>query len=162
MTLGELVDKVRSYHPDADTDMIGQAYTFSERMHQGQTRRSGDPYFVHPVGVASIIADMKLDVPSIITGLLHDTVEDTLTTWSKSKKTLATEVAALVDGVTKISQINFTTREERQAENFRKMIIAMARDIRVILVKLADRAHNMRTLVVSVGRQTARDCARNP
>ena len=146
MTLGELVDKIRAYHPDADTGMIGQAYTFSERMHQGQKRLSGDPYFVHPVGVASIIADMKLDVPSVITGLLHDTVEDTLTTLEQVEKDFGTEVSSLVDGVTKISQINFTTREERQAENFRKMIIAMAHDIRVILVKLADRAHNMRTL----------------
>lgn len=146
MTLGELVDKVRAYQPDPDTEMIARAYHFSERMHEGQTRRSGEPYFIHPVGVASIIADMKLDVPSIITGLLHDTVEDTLTSLPQVEKDFGHEVATLVDGVTKISQINFTTREERQAENFRKMIIAMARDIRVILVKLADRAHNMRTL----------------
>jgi len=146
MTLGELVDKVRAYQPDPDTELIARAYHFSERMHEGQTRRSGEPYFIHPVGVASIIADMKLDVPSIITGLLHDTVEDTLTSLPQVEKDFGHEVATLVDGVTKISQINFTTREERQAENFRKMIIAMARDIRVILVKLADRAHNMRTL----------------
>ena len=146
MTLGELVDKVRAYQPDPDTELIARAYHFSERMHEGQTRRSGEPYFIHPVGVASIIADMKLDVPSIITGLLHDTVEDTLTSLTQVEKDFGHEVATLVDGVTKISQINFTTREERQAENFRKMIIAMARDIRVILVKLADRAHNMRTL----------------
>lgn len=146
MTLGELVNKIQAYHPDADANLIGQAYAFSERMHQGQKRLSGDPYFVHPVGVASIIADMKLDVPSVITGLLHDTVEDTLTSLDTVTKDFGSEVASLVDGVTKISQINFTTREERQAENFRKMIIAMAHDIRVILVKLADRAHNMRTL----------------
>lgn len=146
MTLGDLVEKVRAYQPDPDTEMIARAYHFSERMHEGQTRRSGEPYFIHPVGVASIIADMKLDVPSIITGLLHDTVEDTLTSLNQVEKDFGHEVAALVDGVTKISQMNFTTREERQAENFRKMIIAMARDIRVILVKLADRAHNMRTL----------------
>jgi GTP pyrophosphokinase len=146
MTLGELVEKVRAYQPDPDTELIARAYNFSERMHEGQTRLSGEPYFIHPVGVASIIADMKLDVPSIVTGLLHDTVEDTLTSLSQVEKDFGQEVAALVDGVTKISQINFTTREERQAENFRKMIIAMARDIRVILVKLADRAHNMRTL----------------
>ena len=146
MTLSELVEKVRAYQPDPDAELIARAYHFSERMHEGQTRRSGEPYFIHPVGVASIIADMKLDVPSIITGLLHDTVEDTLTSLSQVEKDFGHEVAALVDGVTKISQISFTTREERQAENFRKMIIAMARDIRVILVKLADRAHNMRTL----------------
>lgn len=146
MTLGELVEKVRSYHPEADTDIIARAYDFSERMHQGQVRRSGEPYFVHPLGVANIITEMKLDVPSIVTGLLHDTVEDTLTTLDEVDKDFGSEIASLVDGVTKISQMNFTTREERQAENFRKMIIAMARDIRVILIKLADRAHNMRTL----------------
>ena len=144
--LGELVDKVHSYHPEADTALITRAYAFSERMHHGQKRRSGEPYFVHPVEVASIIAHMKLDVPSVVTGLLHDTVEDTLTSLEQIEKEFGPEIASLVDGVTKISQINFTTREERQAENFRKMIIAMARDIRVILVKLADRAHNMRTL----------------
>jgi GTP pyrophosphokinase len=146
MMLGELVEKIRTYHPEADTDLIGRAYDFSERMHQGQTRRSGEPYFVHPLGVASIIVDMRLDVPSVATGLLHDTVEDTLTTLEQIEKNFGPEIAGLVDGVTKISQMNFTTREERQAENFRKMIIAMARDIRVILIKLADRAHNMKTL----------------
>jgi GTP pyrophosphokinase len=145
-TLDTLVEKVRTYYPEAQTDLIERAYHFSERMHQGQTRRSGEPYFVHPVEVAKLISDMKLDVPSIATGLLHDTVEDTLTSLDQVEKEFGTEIAALVDGVTKISKINFKTREERQAENFRKMIIAMARDIRVILVKLADRMHNMRTL----------------
>lgn len=146
MTLGELVEKICTYHPEADTALIARAYDFSERMHKGQKRRSGEPYFVHPVEVAKIITDMKLDVPSVVTGLLHDTVEDTLTTLPQIEKEFGSEIGVLVDGVTKISQINFTTREERQAENFRKMIIAMARDIRVILIKLADRAHNMRTL----------------
>ena len=115
-------------------------------MHQGQKRRSGEPYFVHPVEVAKLLTTMKLDVPTVITGLLHDTVEDTLTTLEEVEQQFGTEVAGLVDGVTKISQIHFTTREERQAENFRKMILAMGRDIRVVLVKLADRTHNMRTL----------------
>ncbi len=146
MTLGELVDQVRIYHPEADANLIARAYDFSERMHQGQKRLSGEPYFVHPVEVAKIITTMKLDVPSVVTGLLHDTVEDTLTTLKQIEKEFGPEIGGLVDGVTKISQINFTTREERQAENFRKMIIAMAHDIRVILIKLADRAHNMRTL----------------
>lgn len=146
MILETLVEKVRAYYPEAQTDVIERAYHFSERMHQGQTRRSGEPYFVHPVEVAKLISDMKLDVPSIVTGLLHDTVEDTLTSLDQVEKEFGTEIAALVDGVTKISKINFKTREERQAENFRKMIIAMARDIRVILVKLADRMHNMRTI----------------
>lgn len=146
MTQGELIEKVRAYHPEADTEIIARAYDFSERVHQGQKRRSGDPYFTHPVGVATIITDMKLDVPSVVTGLLHDTVEDTLTTLEEMETQFGSEIAALVDGVTKISKLNFTTHEERQAENFRKMIIAMGRDIRVILVKLADRTHNMRTL----------------
>jgi GTP pyrophosphokinase len=111
----------------------------SQAYHQG--RRSGEPHFVHPVEVATLIADMKLDVPSIATGLLHDTVEDTLTDLEQIEKEFGAEIAVLVDGVTKISKINFTTREERQAENFRKMIIAMARDIRVIY-QLADRTQH--------------------
>ena len=146
MTHQQLIDTIQTYHPDANTDLLARAYTFSERMHQGQKRRSGEPYFVHPVEVAKLLTTMKLDVPTVITGLLHDTVEDTLTTLEEVEQQFGTEVAGLVDGVTKISQIHFTTREERQAENFRKMILAMGRDIRVVLVKLADRTHNMRTL----------------
>ena len=146
MTHQQLIDTIQTYHPDANTELLARAYTFSERMHQGQKRRSGEPYFVHPVEVAKLLTTMKLDVPTVITGLLHDTVEDTLTTLEEVEQQFGTEVAGLVDGVTKISQIHFTTREERQAENFRKMILAMGRDIRVVLVKLADRTHNMRTL----------------
>jgi GTP pyrophosphokinase len=146
MNVEELVEKVRAYHSGADVDLIRRAYDFSARVHTGQKRLSGEPYFVHPVEVASIIADLKLDVASVATGLLHDTVEDTLTTVPEVAAEFGEEIAGLVDGVTKISQMSFTTREEKQAENFRKMIVAMARDIRVILVKLADRAHNMRTL----------------
>ena len=142
----DLLEKVRSYHSGADAGLIQRAYNFSETVHRGQRRQSGDPYFVHPVGVASIIADLKLDVASIVTGLLHDTVEDTLTSLDQLRAEFGDEIATLVDGVTKISQVNFTSREEKQAENFRKMILAMARDIRVILVKLADRTDNMRTL----------------
>jgi len=142
----ELVSRVRSYHSGADVALIRRAYDFSRQVHRGQKRQSGDPYFVHPVGVACLIADLKLDVPSVVTGLLHDTVEDTLTTLEQIHSEFGEEVAALVDGVTKISQVNFTSREEKQAENFRKMVLAMARDIRVILVKLADRTDNMRTL----------------
>jgi GTP pyrophosphokinase len=146
MTVKELTSKVVSYHSGADVDLIRRAYEFSERVHRGQRRASGEPYFVHPVEVASIIADLKLDVASVATGLLHDTVEDTLTTLDELSAEFGEEIGTLVDGVTKISQINFTSREEKQAENFRKMILAMAQDIRVILVKLADRTHNMRTL----------------
>src|SRR5205823_6565612 len=117
------------------------------RLQETQAREaSGEPYLTHPVQVAGIIAEMRLDVPSIATGLLHDTVEDTLATLPQIEQTFGGEIATLVDGVTKIGQINFTSREEKQAENFRKMLLAMARDIRVILIKLADRTHNMRTL----------------
>jgi GTP pyrophosphokinase len=146
MTLQDLINRVQAYNPVADTGTITRAYEFSADVHRGQKRLSGEPYLTHPLEVAGIIADLKLDVPSIATGLLHDTVEDTLTSLQQVEQIFGPEIASLVDGVTKISQINFTTREEKQAENFRKMILAMARDIRVILVKLADRTHNMRTL----------------
>ncbi|MBI1813830.1 MAG: bifunctional (p)ppGpp synthetase/guanosine-3',5'-bis(diphosphate) 3'-pyrophosphohydrolase [Deltaproteobacteria bacterium] len=146
MKLNDLVEKVRSFNSAADVDLIRRAYDFSARVHKGQKRESGEPYLSHPVAVASIIADLRLDVPSIATALLHDTVEDTLTTLGEIDETFGAEIAALVDGVTKISQISFSSREEKQAENFRKMILAMARDIRVILIKLADRTHNLRTL----------------
>src|SRR6266436_3565883 len=146
MTLQDLIGRVQAYNPVADTDTITRAYEFSAEVHRGQKRMSGEPYLTQPLEVAGIIAELKLDVPSIATGLLHDTVEDTLTSIQQVEQIFGPEISSLVDGVTKISQINFTTREEKQAENFRKMIIAMARDIRVILVKLADRTHNMRTL----------------
>ncbi len=146
MTVQDLITRVQAYNPVADVATIAKAYEFSAAVHKGQKRLSGEPYLTHPLEVAGIIAELKLDVPSVATGLLHDTVEDTLTTMEQVERLFGPEIAALVDGVTKISQINFTTREEKQAENFRKMVLAMARDIRVILVKLADRTHNMRTL----------------
>jgi len=143
---GEIQDLVKSYYADADLDLIRAAYVFSAQVHQGQTRRSGEPYLVHPVAVAGILAHMKLDEASVATGLLHDTVEDTLTSIEDIGRFFGQEIATLVDGVTKISKMEFQSKEERQAENFRKMILAMSRDIRVLLVKLADRLHNMRTL----------------
>ena len=146
MTIGELVERVRAYAPTAPVDLIQRAYEFSAGKHSGQRRASGEPYLTHPLQVAGIIADLRLDVPSVATGLLHDTVEDTLATLAQVEERFGPEIAGLVDGVTKIGQINFTSREEKQAENFRKMLLAMARDIRVILIKLADRTHNMRTL----------------
>ncbi|MGD9818921.1 MAG: bifunctional (p)ppGpp synthetase/guanosine-3',5'-bis(diphosphate) 3'-pyrophosphohydrolase [Desulfomonilaceae bacterium] len=143
---GEIQDMVKAYYPDADLDLIRGAYVYSARVHQGQTRMSGEPYLSHPVAVAGILAQMKLDEASVATGLLHDTVEDTLATTEELERFFGSEIANLVDGVTKISKIPFQSKEERQAENFRKMILAMSRDIRVLLVKLADRLHNMRTL----------------
>lgn len=142
-----LLAKVEGYlPPGAPLDVIRRAYEFSAEKHRHQRRADGAPYVSHPLAVAGIIADLRLDVPSVATGLLHDTVEDTLTTLGQLESVFGSEIARLVDGVTKISQINFTSREEHRAENFRKMILAMAKDLRVILIKLADRAHNMRTL----------------
>ncbi len=143
---GEIEDLVKSYYPDADLDLIRAAYVYSGQVHLGQMRVGGEPYLVHPVAVAKILAQMKLDEAAVATGLLHDTVEDTLSTAEDIERFFGKEIAALVDGVTKISKMEFQSREERQAENFRKMILAMSRDIRVLLVKLADRLHNMRTL----------------
>ena len=144
--VSDLVEKVKAYHPTADVEVIRRAYDFSAKVHRGQKRLSGEPYLIHPMAVAGIIADLKLDVPSVVGGLLHDTVEDTLTSLDEVKSIFGAEIAQLVDGVTKLSQVNFTSHEEKQAENFRKMVLAMAKDIRVILIKLADRTHNMRTL----------------
>ena len=144
--LSDIVEKVQSYHQAADLDLIRRAYAFAVKAHEGQLRRSGDPYVVHPLSVASIIAELRLDVPSVCAGLLHDCVEDTSATVEELQREFGQEVAFLVDGVTKLGKISWTTREERQAENFRKMLLAMARDIRVILVKLSDRLDNMRTL----------------
>jgi GTP diphosphokinase / guanosine-3',5'-bis(diphosphate) 3'-diphosphatase len=146
MKLNDLIDKIRAYNSNAEVDLVRRAYEFSARVHKGQKRQSGEPYLTHPLAVAGIIADLRLDVPSVISALLHDTVEDTLTTLEEIEGAFGNEIATLVDGVTKISQISFTSREEKQAENFRKMILAMARDIRVLLIKLADRTHNLRTL----------------
>jgi GTP pyrophosphokinase len=144
--INDLVEKIQSYYPAADVELIRKAYDFSARVHTGQKRLSGEPYLIHPMAVADIIADLKLDVPSVTAGLLHDTVEDTLTTLDELKAVFGREIAMLVDGVTKLSRVNFISREEKQAENFRKMLLAMGKDVRVILIKLADRVHNMRTL----------------
>jgi guanosine-3',5'-bis(diphosphate) 3'-pyrophosphohydrolase len=144
--LDELVTRVKSYIPQADTDLIRRAYDYSARMHVTQKRMSGEPYVIHPLNVALIIAQLRLDLPSVITGLLHDVIEDTGASLDEVQGLFGEEVARLVDGMTKVSKITFSSREEKQAENFRKMIIAMAHDIRVVLIKLADRLHNMRTL----------------
>ena len=142
----ELVERVKSYDPNADEDALNRAYVFSMKAHGAQLRASGDPYFSHPVEVAGILSGMKLDSASIITGLLHDTVEDTLATLGEIEKLFGAEIARLVDGVTKLSRLELQSDQTKQAENFRKLVLAMSEDIRVLLVKLADRLHNMRTL----------------
>jgi len=142
----ELVERVKAYDPNADEDAINRAYVFTVKKHGSQLRASGDPYFSHPVEVAGILTRFKLDSASIITGLLHDTVEDTLTTLDDIERLFGVEIAKLVDGVTKLSRLELQSDQTKQAENFRKLVIAMSEDIRVLLVKLADRLHNMRTL----------------
>lgn len=148
MNVVELMGAIREYNPGADLGMVESAYNFSARVHKGQKRMSGEPYLVHPVAVANIITEMKLDVPTVVTGLLHDTVEDTLATLEEIRDEFGSEVAALVDGVTKISRIESSEHGDlaTEADNIRKMFLASARDIRVLLVKLADRTHNLRTL----------------
>ena len=142
----DLLEKVRAANPDADTELLRKAYVYSASEHKGQVRRSGEPYLVHPLEVADILADMRLDPVAISAGLLHDIVEDTPTTIERIRERFGEEVSHVVEGVTKLSGLQFSSSEERQAESFRKMLLAMVDDIRVILVKLADRLHNMRTL----------------
>lgn len=142
----ELVERVRAYDPEADEDLINRAYVFSVQKHGSQKRASGDPYFSHPIEVAGLMTDLKLDQQTIVTALLHDTVEDTLTTVDEISRLFGEDIARLVDGVTKLSKIEAQTDDERAAENLRKFLLAMSDDIRVLLVKLADRLHNMRTL----------------
>ncbi len=147
--LNDILQRVAAYHPDPDLDIIKKAYVYSAKVHQGQIRKSGEPYLIHPLEVAGLLAQLKLDEASIVSGLLHDTVEDTLATTDEIRELFGDEVTAIVDGVTKLSKFSASatlSQEEKQAENFRKMIIAMAQDIRVILVKLAYRTHNKRTL----------------
>ncbi|MGZ7032247.1 MAG: RelA/SpoT family protein, partial [Thermoanaerobaculia bacterium] len=142
----DILDKVESYNPDFDEELLQKAYIVSAREHRGQVRSSGEPYLVHPLNVAYILADMHLDETSIAVGLLHDVLEDTLTTKEKLQEAFGDDIAELVDGVTKISRYAYVSKEEQQAETFRKMLLAMVSDLRVVLVKLADRLHNMRTL----------------
>jgi GTP pyrophosphokinase len=141
-----LEEKVRAYHPKPDFGLLRHSFEFADNAHRGQKRSSGEPYITHLIGVSDIIADLRLDMGSLCAGLLHDVVEDTKTTLDTLKREFTEEVAFLVDGVTKLSKLRFNTSEERQAETIRKMIVAMSRDVRVVLVKLADRLHNMRTL----------------
>ena len=142
----ELVEQIKAYHPDVDEDLVNRAYVYAMKKHGSQKRASGDPYFSHPLEVAGILTDMKLDTASVITALLHDTVEDTDATLEEIETLFGKDIAKLVDGVTKLTKIEFQTAQSKQAENFRKLVLAMSEDIRVLLVKLADRLHNMRTL----------------
>ncbi|HEY4485111.1 MAG TPA: bifunctional (p)ppGpp synthetase/guanosine-3',5'-bis(diphosphate) 3'-pyrophosphohydrolase [Nitrospiria bacterium] len=146
LTLDAIIAAFRSYNAQADIQPVREAYEFSAKAHAGQTRKSGEPFLMHPLEVAQIIVQLKLDVPSIVSGLLHDTLEDTEVPMAEIERRFGKDVARLVDGVTKIGKIEFRTQEEKQAENFRKMLLSMSEDIRVILIKLADRLHNMRTL----------------
>lgn len=144
--LDDILDKVREYNPKANLELINRAYVYSAKAHAGSVRQSGEPYLIHPLQVAAILSDMKMDVTTIAVGLLHDTIEDTEVTREDLLRVFGDEVTFLVEGLTKISQLAFETKMHRQAENLRRMILSMAQDIRVIMVKLADRLHNMRTL----------------
>src|ERR1051326_3100881 len=142
----DILEKVERYHKGDDLDLLRRAYLFSAMVHKGQVRKSGEPYLAHPMEVANILAEMRLDIGCIVTGFLHDVVEDTTATVEEIEQRFGKEIAHLVDGLTKISQIGYASREESQAETVRKMLLAMVDDIRVVIVKLADRLHNMRTL----------------
>src|SRR5574341_273962 len=144
--LDDIVERMQKANPEADVDLVRRAYIFSAKAHHGQTRLSGETYLHHPIEVANILADLRLDPATVAAGVLHDTIEDTTSTLDEIKALFGEEVARLVDGMTKLSRMELQSREEREAQNFRKMIVAMANDIRVILIKLADRLHNMRTL----------------
>ena len=142
----DLLAKVRAYNPNTNEPLIRAAYSYGFDMHKGQTRQSGEPYFSHPVEVAMLLTEQRLDDATIITALLHDTIEDTRTTFTEIAEMFSTEIAVLVDGVTKLTNLQLSSTQTKQAENFRKLFMAMSKDLRVILVKLADRLHNMRTI----------------
>src|SRR4051812_45524491 len=142
----DLVERVRSYNPNTDEDLLNRAYVYAMKAHGSQTRASGDPYFSHPLEVAAILTDLKLDDATIVAALLHDTIEDTEATRGEIDSVFGPEIGALVEGLTKLKRLELVSREAKQAENLRKLLLAIADDVRVLLVKLADRLHNMRTL----------------
>src|ERR1700750_3243810 len=141
----DLVERVRSYNPDTNEDLLNRAYVYAMKAHGSQTRASGDPYFTHPLEVAAILTDLKLDDATIVAALLHDTIEDTEATRAEIDQIFGHEIGALVDGLTKLKRLELVSREAKQAENLRKLLLAIADDVRVLLVKLADRLHNMGT-----------------
>ncbi len=142
----DLIALIHNYNPRSNVDLIRRAYAYGMAMHEGQMRKSGEPYFSHPVAVAAILTEQQLDDATMVTALLHDTIEDTKSTYAEVAKLFGEEVAELVDGVTKLTNLQLSSTESQQAENFRKLFMAMSKDLRVILVKLADRLHNMRTI----------------
>src|SRR3954470_18155774 len=142
----DLIERVKTYNPNANEDLLNRAYVYAMKAHGTQTRASGDPYFSHPLEVAAILTNLKLDDATIVAALLHDTIEDTAATKAEIDETFGPEIAALVDGLTKLKKLDLVTREAKQAENLRKLLLAIAADVRVLLIKLADRLHNMRTL----------------
>src|SRR5437667_3264387 len=142
----DLVERVRSYNPDTNEDLLNRAYVYAMKAHGTQTRASGDPYFSHPLEVAAILTNLKLDDATIVAALLHDTIEDTEATRAEIDERFGPAIGALVDGLTKLKKLDLVTREAKQAENLRKLLLAIAADVRVLLIKLADRLHNMRTL----------------
>jgi Guanosine polyphosphate pyrophosphohydrolases/synthetases len=142
----DIIEEITKYNPEADLELLRKAYIFSAQAHKGQIRLSGEPYLLHPLEVAYILTKMNLDVPSIVSGLLHDTIEDSYVSKEEIERYFGKEVAEIVDGVTKISKIQLRSRSDSKAENIRKMILAMSKGLRVILIKLADRYHNMQTL----------------
>ena len=146
MTKAEFLDELLKINPRYNTELIGKAFDTGERLHRGQLRKSGEPYFIHPINVALILARLGMDEETLIGGLLHDVVEDTEYTREELVEDFNEDIALLVDGVTKLGTIKFESKEEVQAENFRKMFLAMSKDIRVLIIKLADRLHNMRTI----------------
>ena len=146
VTIEDLMSKVSEYNPEADFDVIKTAYEIADKAHSGQIRNSGEPYIIHPLNVAYILAELNMDTPTLCAGLLHDVIEDTSYTYEDLEGLFGEEIANLVRGVTKLKNLHFRDKKETQAENIRRMVLAMARDIRVIIIKLADRLHNMRTL----------------
>src|SRR5437868_11447899 len=142
----DLVERVRTYNPDTNEDLLNRAYVYAMRAHGEQTRASGDPYFSHPLEVAAILTTLKLDDATIVAALLHDTIEDTEATRAEIDQLFGKDIGRLVEGLTKLKRLDLVSREAKQAENLRKLLLAIAEDVRVLLVKLADRLHNMRTL----------------